>query len=422
MQGLNIIGYMHARSGLGEAVRRNHRAALKANVSVQAIDFGLVLRQEQYDLPYDYNLVQIGVADLELFFSSIKPDFFKQKYSVLYLMWESEYLPERYHASIRMFNELWTASSYCQQIFKKLFHGPVITIPHPVTFEPQATEKLNWARWMDSDKFSFLFIFSYHSSVNRKNPFFLIEAFQQAFGSEPQVELLIKTTGAKDFPDVAQEIMKKSQTEGYIKVLDQELGENEVHQLIEQCDCYVSLHHSEGFGLTLAEAMYLGKPVLATGYSGNMQFMDKTNSFLVKTTSGAILQPDANFCARTIWGHPDLEDAILKLRMIYYNREMASEKSKKGREDVQSQLSFETVGHLILERLNTLNNSGWLQNPFFQQQAVIFGELRAQKMQLAKQDRELARMRKNLIIKFVMILKNGLRQFKQRKIKWMLMK
>lgn len=415
MLGLNIIGYMHARSGLGEAVRLNHQAALKTNIPVQVIDFDLVCRNEQYDLPYDYNLVQIGVTDLELFFSSIKPDFFNQKYSILYLMWESEYLPEQHHGSIRMFNELWTASSYCQKIFNTFFYGPVFTIPHPVRFESR-NNQLKLSRWTNSGRFTFLFIFSYHSSVNRKNPFFLIEAFQQAFGSEPQIELLIKTVGAKDFPNVAGQIIRKAQTTGNIRILDQELDKTEVHQLIEQCNCYVSLHHSEGFGLTLAEAMYLGKPVLATGYSGNMQFMNETNSFLVKATSGVIVQPDASFCSKTIWGHPDLEDAVLKLRMVYKNKEMVVEKSRKGQEDVQSQLSFETVGQLMLERLKALHDSSWFQNPFFQQQAVLLDQFRIQKMQLAQQDRELRRMKKNIIIKTVMILKNGVRQLKRKKL------
>ena len=126
--------------------------------------------------------------------------------------------------------------------------------------------------FFDENKFSFLFLFSYHSSIERKNPFFLIEAFNKAFGGNENVELIIKTVGAEDYKKSKQRLQQFNSKN--IKIYDIELDKNRVNHLINLCDSYVSMHHSEGFGLTLAEAMYLGKPVVATNYSGNTEFMN----------------------------------------------------------------------------------------------------------------------------------------------------
>src|SRR5690606_711478 len=135
--------------------------------------------------------------------------------------------------------------------------------------------------FFDKDKFSFLFVFNYHSSIERKNPFFLMESFSKAFDTNEHVELIIKTVGAEKFKKQERRLNQFISDKKNIKILNADMNKNSVNHLINDCDCYVSMHHSEGFGLTLAEAMCFGKPTVATNYSGNTEFMNDNNSFLV---------------------------------------------------------------------------------------------------------------------------------------------
>ena len=126
----------------------------------------------------------------------------------------------------------------------------------------------------------FLFIFNANSHIERKNPLGLITAFRRAFRSDDKTTLVIKATNLRMHPEEASRLRAAARRAGTI-ILDQTLPRGELNGLIQACDCYVSLHRSEGFGLTMAEAMLLGKPVIATAYSANLEFMDRGNSLLV---------------------------------------------------------------------------------------------------------------------------------------------
>src|SRR5690606_34899208 len=233
------------------------------------IDYVKVKHDASYDysFPYAVNLVQISLNDLDGFFSVIDHEFFNNKYTILFLIWESEYIPPNIKKNVNLFNEIWTASTYCKELFKSVFSGTILTVPHPVEVNLKPVQNQNAI--FDKDKFSFLFIFSYHSSIERKNPFFLIEAFSKAFGHSDDVELIIKTSGAEKFKQSERQLRGLISQMKNIKIINMNLDKNSVNHLINDSDCYVSMHHSEGFGLTLAEAMCLGKPTVATNYSGN---------------------------------------------------------------------------------------------------------------------------------------------------------
>src|SRR5690606_30793221 len=137
------------------------------------------------------------LQDLDRFFGVIDTEFFNGKYNILFLIWESEYIPPHLKKTVNLFNEIWTASSYCKNLFQKVYNEPILTVPHPVEINMKPIQ--NNIPFFDKNKFSFLFIFSYHSSIERKNPFFLMETFSKAFAKEDKVELIIKTVGAEKF-------------------------------------------------------------------------------------------------------------------------------------------------------------------------------------------------------------------------------
>ncbi|WP_111309986.1 glycosyltransferase family 4 protein [Confluentibacter sediminis] len=417
-KGLNIVGYTESIFGLGEAVKLNIKAAKKLDIPVNIINYEKIKKGVNYDYNFNYavNLVQVGMNDLDTFFRVIDPEFFNNSYSILFLMWESENIPSKFKATINLFNEIWTASTYCKDIFKKVYQGPILIVPHPVelSLKPKQSEKAYIV--FDEKRFSFLFVFSYHSSMERKNPFFLIEAFIKAFGTNDHVELIIKTVGGQQFKSTKKKLHQSISGHDNIKIIDKELDKNSLNHLINDCDCYVSMHHSEGFGLTLAEAMYLGKPTIATNYSGNTEFMDDSNSFLVDYELGMIKNPDSNFSSNTIWAHPDILSAVDTLKEVYYNADLRKEKAINARLSVREKLSFYSVGAIMKERINHIyeNCEGLEVNE--KQKEYLLNQLQLATIDIKHLQREIRRMKKNILIRMILFLKDNIRNLK--KVKW----
>jgi glycosyltransferase involved in cell wall biosynthesis len=144
-----------------------------------------------------------------------------------------------------------------------------------------------------------------------------------------------------------------------VTIIDKVIDRADVYALFQACDCLLSLHRAEGFGLTLAEAMYLGKPVIATGYSGNMDFTTPTNSFL----AGYRLVPVPPNCdpypTTAYWAEPSVADAVGHLRVVRDHPHKREEVARAGMADIRQFLSAQTVGQEIrsrLERLHALAN------------------------------------------------------------------
>ncbi len=415
--GLNIVGYTEASSGLGEAVRLNIKAAEKHNIPLNIINYEKVKHKISYEYNFKYavNLVQISLNDLDRFFSVIEPDFFIDRYSILFLIWESEYIPPDLEKNVNLFNEIWTASTYCKELFQKVYSGPIITVPHPVEVKLKPLQNEKSVAFFDKNKFSFLFIFSYHSSIERKNPVFLMEAFSKAFDGHNDVELIIKTTGAEKFKQFEKYLHQFASGKKNIKIMNKDMDKNSINHLINDSDCYVSMHHSEGFGLTLAEAMCLGRPTVATNYSGNTEFMNENNSFLVDYELGYIVNPDINFSSKTIWANPLLDDAMNNLKVVYKNKALRNQKATNAKLYVKQKLSFDSVGAIMRNRLDFIYNNLNELSLNDKRQAYLLNELQKAKSEIAQLQREVRRMKKNVVIKSVLVLKDSVRTLKGKK-------
>ncbi|MCK0131572.1 glycosyltransferase [Flavobacteriaceae bacterium F08102] len=412
IQGINIIGYTEGMFGLGEAVRLNINAAKKCDIPLNLINYEKIKSNPDYpySFNYDVNLIQLSLKDLETFIAIIDPNLFKNKYSILFLVWESEYIAPALAENLTLFNEIWTPSAYCKKIFKKIYNNPITIVPHPVEVHLTPLSNEQKLDVFDKNKFSFLFLFSYHSSMERKNPLFLIEAFKTAFRNTDSVELIIKTVGGKKYKKQRQRLEQYGCEN--IKIYDVELDKNSVNHLINTCDSYVSMHHSEGFGLTLAEAMYLGKPTVATNYSGNTEFMNKNNSFLIDSKLSYIENPDRNFCPKTLWANPLFSDAVKKLKSVYENRDLRTEKALNAERYIKEKLSFYAIGTIVKNRLNYIyanfENLVETQN----QHVYLLNQLQSARIKNAQLQREIRRMHKNVMIRFILILKNSVRKLK----------
>jgi glycosyltransferase involved in cell wall biosynthesis len=230
----------------------------------------------------------------------------------------------------------------------------VLALPPPVLAPqpPAPPDRLGL-----SDDFLFLFVFDYSSTAQRKNPTGLIEAFRHAFAPGEGPQLLIKTINAPLLPLAEEEVLWAADGREDIHVIDRSLSPSERDSLMAGCDCYVSLHRSEGFGLTMAEAMSIGKPVIASAYSGNVDFMTAENSYLVDYGLTRV-GPDCQiYPADGIWAEPDVEHAARLMRHVYENPEDAARAGAQARADIARLLSPAATGAAMRRRLEALTHT-----------------------------------------------------------------
>jgi glycosyltransferase involved in cell wall biosynthesis len=206
------------------------------------------------------------------------------------------------------------------------------------------------------DKFLFLFVFDALSNLDRKNPEGLMHAYRNAFGPGDGAELILKCKNLTS--DELNALDESRHGRPDIRIINQTMSRQEVYALIAACDCYVSLHRAEGFGLTMAEAMFYGKPVIATGYSGNLDFMAGGSAFLVDYKMTALEKDNGYYRAGTQWADPDLNHASTLMRSVMENREIARGVGRAAAQKMRDEYSPEAVGRRIRDRLSLLMNRG----------------------------------------------------------------
>lgn len=363
--GVNIAGYINKAFGLGVAVRANINSVRAVEIPYSVNDFNIKISSSIGEIssnnvfsehnPFNVNLVQINPDKLEEVFTTIPTEYFKDKYNIGFWAWELETLPEESKSFLSFFHEIWVPSNFCTEAISKVSSKPVIKIMHSINIDsvPYSRKDFN----LPEDKFVFMTMFDYHSSMERKNPIATVNTYEKTFGiNDTDTLLLIKTSLSTEFPEQKQKLLNRIASNKSIILVEEILDQDKLYSLMNCCDCFVSLHRSEGFGLTMAEAMYLGKPVIATAYSANVEFMTINNSFLVKyklipTGDQYYFSSDKDF-----WADPDIEHASEQMTFVYNYRDLSSVIAEKGQEDVKNFLSPEKIGEKIKQRLTVIDN------------------------------------------------------------------
>ncbi|MBI5640857.1 MAG: glycosyltransferase [Nitrospirae bacterium] len=196
-------------------------------------------------------------------------------------------------------------------------------------------------------------MFDFLSFFERKNPLALVEAFSKAFPQSGDACLVIKCSNSNRNPSLMTELLRSAKGLN-VRIIDRYLQKEELYGLLSLADCYVSLHRSEGFGLTLAESMYLGKPVIATAYSGNMDFMTVNNSFPVKFRLIEIENDAGPYKKGNVWADPDTDHASELMRFVYENRDIAKGVGAKASSDIQTFYSPHSAGLKVNQRINRI--------------------------------------------------------------------
>ncbi|HEY8769699.1 MAG TPA: methyltransferase domain-containing protein [Thermoleophilaceae bacterium] len=300
----------------------------------------------------DVNLICVNAPELPEFALDVGRPFFEGRRSIGVWAWETDEVPEEWDWAFGFLDEIWTYSEYVAGILRQRSPLPVVRVPLPVLAPqdpPPPAPDLGLP-----DRFTFLFLFDFYSTLQRKNPLGLVEAFKRAFRPGEGPQLLLKSFNG-DYKKARRErLVEAASDHPDIHVVDRYLSAAEKDGLIAASDCYVSLHRSEGFGLTLAEAMARGKPVIGTGFSGNTDFMTADNSYLVRHRMTRVGSEGENYPEKGSWAEPDLDHAAALMREVWEDREGAADRAARGRRDVLEKLSVERVGSLARERVSAV--------------------------------------------------------------------
>jgi len=359
--GINMVGSLCSESGIGEAVRSGIRGLLAAEVPVAGtrVDFAAPQRTQDDSCaqlpggnPHAANLFWVNADQTPHVLSMLGPDLLEGKFNIGYWAWELERFPQEWTDRFAYLDEIWTPSSFCQDSISRAAPLPVLVMPHSVEvtdIEPVPRDVLD----LPDDHYVFLFIYDYFSFAERKNPLAVVEAFRRAFSREQKAHLVLKGTDGSGDPSY-HDRLERACSGSPITILARYLDRGVLNGLLQRCDCYVSLHRSEGFGLTIAEAMYLGKPIIATAYAGNMDFTRPDNAYLVRYDLVEIERDHGPYKEGWLWAEPDLDHAAQLMRRVFENREQAAQVAARGTAHIRRHYSHAAIGARMKERLERL--------------------------------------------------------------------
>jgi len=359
--GVNLMGYFQAETGVGEGARSNWRI-IKASGARYVVNNWIDPTSKNLEgfpekpatgNPFMTNLVTVN-ADQFPTFAKEHYAYMSGHYNIGYWAWELADFPAEWATSFGYVDEVWTPSEFVRNAVASQSPVSVRVVPHSLDVDAEIAAAADRRKLgLSPDSFVFLFAFDFHSFVERKNPLGLIAAFNKAFGDRQDVQLVLKTIHG-DAHEHELKALQNAARGSNVLVLDRIMTRAATQELMASADCYVSLHRSEGFGLTMAEAMLLGKPVIATAYSGNVDFMTGADSFLVPYRMVTLAQTHGPYKAGCQWADPDLEYACDMMRFVEANREKAAKVGIRASARVREVLSPATIGAAVRDRLQYL--------------------------------------------------------------------
>ncbi|MCJ2006812.1 glycosyltransferase [Methylobacterium sp. J-092] len=357
-RGINILGHFAYPSGLRisteslvEGLRENNIVVSARDVPVSiSTDDPLGFRFQGHEI-YDTTLIHVQPEPLfDVVFERAGLRARSNKtYRIGYWYWEFDEIPASWNRAALQCDEIWAATHFIANGLRRRYRQPIFVMPPGIEM-PDFQQKPRSYFNIPSDEFVFTFVFHMTSVMDRKNPLGLIKAFHHAFSTNDRVRLVIKTSFGDRYPDsLAALVAATSDTR--VNIIDAVFTRDETLSLINCSDAYISLHRSEGLGLTLAEAMLLEKPVIATRYSGNVDFMTDKNSLLVDYRLVQLDRDIEPYKAGLQWAEPSVEHAAALMRKLFSNPDIALKIGRQAKRDIEHSLNYRLTGRLIADRL-----------------------------------------------------------------------
>jgi glycosyltransferase involved in cell wall biosynthesis len=362
--GVNVCGYLRDESGLGTIVRGWTRALQTEGIAVGLRDVSELSVNRSRDTtlgftdtptPYPINLVNVNAEQHLVVKQFVGEDFFRDHYNIGVWAWELPTFPAEWHDRFAEYDELWAQSRFIGELLSRVSPIPVMYMP-PVLTSSLVGSREAGRRHIDAgpDEFVYLVVFDFLGYIQRKNPMAAIGAFKQAFPKERDVRLVVKCVNEHLDP-AAFQAMRALAAGHAVSIHRGYWSARELLDLVAASDVYVSLHRSEGLGLSIAEAMAHSKPVISTGWSGNTDFTTPANSFPVAYELVELAEDVGRYRAGQVWAEPSVDDAARLMRLVYDDRAVATERGRAAQRHIEQHYSATCVGEQMRERLTVIS-------------------------------------------------------------------
>lgn len=361
-KGINLVGYARAEMGIGESCRIAAKSMAAVNLPFGIINFTGTnsarmtdhswIHKEITSPKFNVNIFHINAEQMMEIYAQYGSGIFNNRYNIGYWHWELPDFPDEWMDSFNLVNEIWVPSTFVADSISMKSPVPVVKIPHSIEVKIEHERTRGYFQ-LPEKAFLFLSMYDVKSYQERKNPRAAIEAFKRAFQPDDlSVGLVIKINTSKSNLDEIKLLDEIISNYKNIYLIKETLSRNDTNALISVTDCYVSLHRSEGFGLGLAEAMYLGRPTIGTNWSSNTDFMTNENSCLVSYQLMQIGKDHGPYKAYQYWADPDIDHASFYMKKLVSDPDYYKEISLNGEKSIKQNLSPKAVGELIQKRLN----------------------------------------------------------------------
>lgn len=359
-----LIGHPFAPIGRGEDVRCTFRALQAAAVSSTVLDmYGANVPDpalaDEFEpslvtAPGEVNIFHLNGDEIAPAFKALGDRLSPDAYNIVYPAWELSNYPSVWAEQLNRFNEIWAPSQFIYDALQSVVSKPLYKMP--LACDVVLTEFRSRRYFgIPESSCAFLFFFDLRSYSTRKNPMAVVQAFEALRARHPMLDvcLVLKLHGADAMPEAANKIKEiASAAHGRILLIDQEVSDNDVKNLVRCCDVFVSLHRAEGFGRGLAEAMSLSKPVVATAYSGNLDFMDADTACLVGYDLIPVKEGEYPFQEGQVWADAHVDEATVFIEALATSPVFRNDLGARAKSKVRSTIGYRAAGLRYRARLN----------------------------------------------------------------------
>jgi glycosyltransferase involved in cell wall biosynthesis len=366
--GLVVAGELSRASGLGEGARLMLEGARHLGLAASPLDVDTPIGRSKAEVaippgppPLDRAplVVHVNAPFIPLAMCRIGPKLLRRRFVAGYWAWELPVVPPEWRAGVPFVHEIWTPSRFSAGAFERLMPGRVRVVLPPLATAPPAPSPLDrQALGLPQDAVVVLVSFNLASSFVRKNPLAAIAAFRRAFGDRRDRLLVLKIANADHFPEDARLLTEAVDGAANIRIDNRMLPVADYAALLAAADIVLTLHRSEGLGLVAAEAMLLGKPLVATGWSGNLEFMDETSAALVPVRLIPPVDPRGVLYGKgALWADPDIGVAADHLRRLADDPVERASLGGRGRAMATQRLGVESLAEAMRAIGVTLGSS-----------------------------------------------------------------
>ena len=364
LNSVDIVGYAKGDFGVAQNLRGVVEAFKLLDYKINVLDISTNGSQSETDQSLNNYIKLKSNSYIQIFcvnadqtvatINNLSNDVNNRKYKIGYWFWELAEFPKAWMSAFDRLDEVWAPTKFIYECLRKVSPIPVYYVP--VVVEPKFVKSFD-RNYFGLPGKSYLFHFSYdfHSFSERKNPEAVLKAFQNAFrNKKDNVGLVIKMINGEKYPILYNKLISKISKDNRIFVVNKTLDRQEMYGLINSCDAYVSLHRAEGFGLGLAESMFFSKPVVATGYSGNLDFMNNRNSCIVPYKLIKLKKNAYPFWENQFWAEPSIKDAANFMKKLASDKLFRIKISKLGELTIKENHSAQKVSKLVKLRLKSI--------------------------------------------------------------------